>query len=173
MMQLAMNEGAGVCGNPNWGFAKTLTRVSDARVDSTALTSNSSSRLAGHIIHLNMEEDVQLVDYSTDSLSKDRIFVNPKVHSSLDSDHVPVSILEEEVNIGFIPKYYGSDPVRSHSLVNIPRDRAYNSSLNVGWGKKTHTDRSLHAHSHHHPTQKSVVLKTLVPSHLNLSSSIP
>jgi hypothetical protein len=36
--------------------------------------------------------------------------------------------------------------------------------------KNMHTDRYLHAHSHHHPTQKSVVLKTLVTHAIQIST---
>jgi hypothetical protein len=40
--------------------------------------------------------------------------------------------------------------------------------------KKTHTDRYLHAKSHHHPTQKSTVLKTLITRSIcNSTPSIP
>jgi hypothetical protein len=35
--------------------------------------------------------------------------------------------------------------------------------------KKTHTDRYLHAQSHHHPAKKYVVLKTLVTRAIRIS----
>jgi hypothetical protein len=55
-------------------------------------------------------------------------------------------------------KKYNSLP-----FLNVLISRLPDGSLtHQVYRNKTHVDRYLHAQSHHHPTQKSIVLKTLV-----------